>query len=276
MKTYLINLDRSPERLEFFGRQANRLGIAFERVPAIDGRLLPETTWKSIVDEQFEFQPMNVYEVAVFLSHKSVWERMLRDNIPMAAIFEDDVVLAPQTAQTFRSIEQVNATFDLIKIETTLRKVVLSKASSSLHSGETIHQLKSWHGGAAGYILSQRGAKKLSDATNLIADQVDQALFNPLSRICSRLHILQCKPAICIQKDLQNRNQPATFESTIERRKTRGKLFRHGFLVDLQRLFQKLKLKRLSKQLAKQPDNFQVVIPMSALESTTQIRTAAA
>jgi glycosyl transferase, family 25 len=98
MKTYLINLDRSPDRLEFFRSQAQAVGVSFERIPAIDGRSLPETTWKSIVDKRFEFQPINVYEVAVFLSHKAIWERMIRDGVSMAAIFEDDAILAPQIA----------------------------------------------------------------------------------------------------------------------------------------------------------------------------------
>ncbi|MFN7290465.1 MAG: glycosyltransferase family 25 protein, partial [Pirellula sp.] len=112
MKTYLINLDRSPDRLEFFQDQANKVGISFERISAIDGRSLPESTWKTIIDKRFEFQPINVYEVAVFLSHKAIWERMIRDRVKMAAIFEDDAILAPQIANTFRSIENAKVSFD--------------------------------------------------------------------------------------------------------------------------------------------------------------------
>ncbi|MCU0711346.1 MAG: glycosyltransferase family 25 protein [Pirellula sp.] len=276
MKTYLINLDRSPDRLEFFSDQARMLGLAFERVLAIDGRSLPESTWKAIVDERFEFQPVNVYEVAVFLSHKAIWERMIRDRVSMAAVFEDDAILAPQIVDTFRSIENAKLSFDVVKLETTLRSVVLKESHTCLASGETLHQLKSWHGGAAGYVISLQGAEKLSKATNLISDQVDQAMFNPLSKISSSLKILQCKPALCIQKDLQHRGQPATFASTIERKKTRGRLFRHGPLIDLRRLMKKLQQKRLANRLAKQPENMRVVVPMSMLELTEQSRTVAA
>lgn len=188
MKTYLINLDRSPDRFEFFRNQAQTVGISFERIPAIDGRSLPETTWRSIVDERFEFQPISVYEVACFLSHKAIWEGMVRDRIAMAAIFEDDAILAPQIADTFRSIENAQVSFDLIKLETTLRSVVLAKSSVSLASGESLHKLRSWHGGTAGYVVSLEGARKLSKATNLISDQIDQAMFNPLSKI-GRAHV---------------------------------------------------------------------------------------
>jgi glycosyl transferase family 25 len=276
MKTYLINLDRSPDRLEFFQNQANSVGITFERISAIDGRLLPETTWRSIVDKRFEFQPINVYEVACFLSHKAIWERIVRDRIAMAAIFEDDAILAPQIADTFRSIENAETSFDVIKLETTLRSVVLTESNVSLATGESLHGLRSWHGGTAGYVVSLEGARKLSKATNFISDQIDQAMFNPLSKISSSLNILQCKPAICIQKELLHRGQPATFASTIERKNTRSRLFRHGVLIDLRRLVKKLQQKALAKRLAKQPENIQVVVQMSSLEQATYPTTAAA
>lgn len=276
MKTYLINLDRSPDRLEFFRSQAQAVGVSFERIPAIDGRSLPETTWKSIVDKRFEFQPINVYEVAVFLSHKAIWERMIRDGVSMAAIFEDDAILAPQIASTLRSIANSKISFDVIKLETTLRRVVLTESGVPLASGESLHQLKSWHGGAAGYVLSLEGAGKLSKATNLISDQVDQAMFNPLSKISSSLKILQCNPAVCVQKDLLHRGQPVTFTSTIERKNTRGRLFRHGLFIDLYRLVKKLQQKRLAKRLAKQSENIQAIVQMSSLESAEHSKSIAA
>jgi glycosyl transferase family 25 len=276
MKTYLINLDRSPDRLEFFQDQANKVGISFERISAIDGRSLPESTWKTIIDKRFEFQPINVYEVAVFLSHKAIWERMIRDRVKMAAIFEDDAILAPQIANTFRSIENAKVSFDVIKLETTLRSVVLSESGVSLATGESLQQLRSWHGGTAGYIVSLEGAERLSKATNLISDQIDQAMFNPLSKISSSLKILQCTPAICIQKELLHRGQPATFASTIERKNTRGRLFRHGLFIDLRRLIKKLQQKTLAKRLAKRPENTQVVVQMSSVGHAENSKSVAA
>lgn len=276
MKTYLINLDRSPDRLTFFQDQANKVGISVERISAIDGRSLPESTWKTIVDQRFEFQPINVYEVAVFLSHKAIWERMIRDRVSVAAIFEDDAILAPQIADTFRSIENAKVPFDVIKLETTLRSVVLTESGFRLSTGESLHPLRSWHGGAAGYVVSLEGAEKLSKATNLISDQVDQVMFNPLSKISSSLKILQCNPAVCVQKDLLHRGQPATFTSTIERKNTRGKLFRHGLFIDLRRMVKKLQQKRLAKRLAKQPGNIQVVVQMSAGEPAEHSKSIAA
>ena len=60
MKSYLINLDRSTERLEFFTRQAELLGIPFERISAVEGRRLSSEDLASAVAATFEFQPINV------------------------------------------------------------------------------------------------------------------------------------------------------------------------------------------------------------------------
>lgn len=38
MKAYCINLDRRPDRLEHMERQFERLGMAFERIAAVDGQ----------------------------------------------------------------------------------------------------------------------------------------------------------------------------------------------------------------------------------------------
>ena len=42
MRVLVINLDRSPERLDAFGAEAARCGLAFERLPAVDGQLLAD------------------------------------------------------------------------------------------------------------------------------------------------------------------------------------------------------------------------------------------
>ena len=59
MKAYLINLDRSPERLAHFSAQARRAGLAFERIAAVDGRTLDEAQRARSVSPRFEFQPLN-------------------------------------------------------------------------------------------------------------------------------------------------------------------------------------------------------------------------
>ena len=43
MQVYLVNMDRSTERLEIMSQRLATLGIAFERVAAVDGYKLADT-----------------------------------------------------------------------------------------------------------------------------------------------------------------------------------------------------------------------------------------
>ena len=45
LKTYVINLNRSPERLEFMSNQLSHANISFEKIEAIDGKLFDFTNY---------------------------------------------------------------------------------------------------------------------------------------------------------------------------------------------------------------------------------------
>ncbi len=87
MKVYLINLDRSPDRLNFFQSQADRLGLPFERISAVDGRRLTAEELRDAVSASYEFQPVNAGEIGLFQSHKRAWEKLIDSGEPHAAVF---------------------------------------------------------------------------------------------------------------------------------------------------------------------------------------------
>ena len=99
MKAYLINLDRSPGRLAEADAQLRAAGVAYERIPAVDGRALGWTALRRSVS-RFRFFLVhgrfpNLGEVACALSHNEVCRRLLASGEPAALVFEDDVVLDP-------------------------------------------------------------------------------------------------------------------------------------------------------------------------------------
>ena len=105
MRVYLINLDRSPERLNFFEKQASVSGIDFERISAVDGRQLSSEELAAAVAQKFEFQPISACEIGVFMSHKRAWEKLLASGKPHAAVFEDDVVLSSSIRSVLDAID---------------------------------------------------------------------------------------------------------------------------------------------------------------------------
>lgn len=279
---YLINLDRSPERLAHFAAQARAQGLAFERIPAVDGRLVDAAERQRCLATRFEFQPLNPGEMGVFLSHRAAWTRLVDSGEPRAAVFEDDVALAPDTAAALDALDGPEAlcdgpaAADIVKLETTDRPVVLGEPvgmglARPLPLGHQLRALRSWHGGAAGYVITQACAQHLLQATWPLADPVDQVLFNPMSSISARLQLLQLCPALCIQQNILDRSQTSgVFGTTIDRHQTRGRLLRHGLVIDLKRAWTKHRERRRRRQLAKQPGMSLETVAFGHLSTTTE------
>jgi glycosyl transferase, family 25 len=261
-----------PDRLTHFQREAKQAGIAFERVSAVDGRKLVPEDYRALVSSRFEFAPLTPAEFGLLGSHKKAWERFLSTGEPAAAIFEDDAMLSSNLGAALAEIDQADLFFDIIKLETTLRRVVLSQPKCELPSGFQLHQLLTWHGGTAGYIISRACAEKLlswkaesCDAAAAVnndspllcsASVLDQMLFNPFSRVCSQLRVMQVNPAGCIQNDiLARRTGGVNFGSTIQPQSRKAKFLRYGVRIGLTRLIRKFQEKRYRRNQARQPGN---------------------
>jgi glycosyl transferase, family 25 len=73
IKVYVINLDRSPDRLSWMSSQLAELKIDMRRVPAIDGSKLDPAVrlrWEQAREKSFGLGPI---ELACFLSHRMAW-----------------------------------------------------------------------------------------------------------------------------------------------------------------------------------------------------------
>lgn len=96
LKTYLINLDRNPERLEHMREVLDGLGLEYERVAAVDGKALSEAEMAAAFNAKRSYIAKRGYrlcasEIGCSLSHLSVYRKMVEGNIPLALIFEDDI-----------------------------------------------------------------------------------------------------------------------------------------------------------------------------------------
>lgn len=95
MKSFLINLDRDVDRLAAVSRRFAAVGLAPERVSAVYGRDLPPDEKRASV-RRLRFRMAmgrGVFdgEIGCALSHARVLDRIVRERIPVACVFEDDV-----------------------------------------------------------------------------------------------------------------------------------------------------------------------------------------
>lgn len=162
MKLYVINLDRAHERMARIGALLQKMGVPFERVPAVDGHLLPAPPNEA---------PDNAYvlsrgEIALIRSHQKCWDLFEESAEPYCTILEDDVHFGSDFAAFVTARPEFSADFDLIKIEATQFKIWMNKYNSHpVASGRKLVRLASPHMGTAGYVLSRSGLGKVRDLT---------------------------------------------------------------------------------------------------------------
>ena len=98
MKTFLVNLDKNPERLAFMDGQLKRLGISYERIPAVYGVNLTaeqkRSAYSSFRARLVRGTPLSDGEIGCALSHCAIYRQMAQENIKVALVLEDDIVIS--------------------------------------------------------------------------------------------------------------------------------------------------------------------------------------
>lgn len=111
MKSFVINLDRDVERMEAATRQLSSHGIAFERLSAVYAADMDSKLRSAAVNHRRWRIAMGRCvrpgEIGCALSHFSIYRKMLMDDIPLACIFEDDVVFTGDVKSCLDLVESV-------------------------------------------------------------------------------------------------------------------------------------------------------------------------
>ena len=166
----VINLDRSIDRRKSIESQMKKHSLDFEFFKAVDKNALSESQMAAYDREEAlkDFgSELTTGEIACALSHIGVWDKMVRENIPKAIIFEDDIVINDDTVEIFKLQQLIPRAAELIyyyhgkvkslpwKRKTIYKNYKLVKyLSPSKKSKRTIIY-------AAAYQLTKSGAEKL-------------------------------------------------------------------------------------------------------------------
>ncbi len=100
--TLLINLDGSRERLEASARQLDGAGIAYERLPAVDGRNLAAQDFACYREDEtlaFFGRVMTGGEIGCYLSHVEAVKCFLASQTTYGLVLEDDFKFRSDSAQ---------------------------------------------------------------------------------------------------------------------------------------------------------------------------------
>lgn len=171
-QVYLINLERRPERRVRMEYCFDELGIAFERVPAVDGknlndsyieehgiRMLPEYR------DPYHGRPITAGEIGCFMSHYNIWKDMLVNQHRLAIVFEDDIRFEPYFRSKVQAVMAEARTFDWDLIYFGRKRLSDANEPYVRGSNRLVHVDYSYW--TLCYILTLHGARKLVDSEPL-------------------------------------------------------------------------------------------------------------
>lgn len=181
MKTYVINLERVPQRAAFMKSEAERIGLKkIHFFPAVDAQMVLKEkisrfyrpkSWKA-------YWEMTATEVAVFESHRILWEKCAYDGESPFFICEDDVLMSSSLPEQLLSISKQVEKFDIVHIDAPHSVYRFGQPES--WAGVTVAPILQPISSAAAYVISPKGAQKLIALSNRgFCDHVDDFLTRP-------------------------------------------------------------------------------------------------
>ncbi len=216
MKIYLINLDRSSERLEWMKRVLAERGLEFQRIDAVDaGKMSAE----EIRDQKQHYNASDLVspgDLGCFLSHRKCWQTIVDAKDDYACVLEDDLHMSKDAGKFLSSSDWIPSGTDVVKIETYRRKLRYRRSPAEPALDRKLVQLADKHLGTGGYIISRDCARSLLELTTSDIVPVDSIMFDPEFDVSTRLNVVQLLPALCIQDMRLNRgNVDSPLASTI-------------------------------------------------------------
>jgi len=201
---YLINLERSHDRLQSMHRLFAERGLQFERVPAMDGALLSDEDVTRLTVKRHWVWELSRAEIGCFLSHRECLRRIAEGDAPWGAVFEDDIALSPQMSRFLHDWNWIPAGTEMVKLDTgnvvctvePPRAIVWPEATPS---GYSLARLVSAHCCAGGYLVSKQCATRLYALTADIRAPIDEIYFNLDYGLLRELNVQQMIPALVVQ-----------------------------------------------------------------------------
>ena len=149
--------------------QANELGLAFERVPAIDGtRQLPGWMVGQFIDDRGRVRGgLSEGEVGCYASHLLVFSKIVERRLAAAIVLEDDAILDEDFERAAcAAVRAAPAGWDCIHLSTDFKKPAFPIAD--LGSERSLVRYKRLPVNSLGYVVSLAGASKLLAARHRV------------------------------------------------------------------------------------------------------------
>ena len=163
------------------------LGLTAEFVTAVDGRALSAELSAAATTrprrEQVYGTDMTDAEIACYLSHCRVYERMLAEGVEVALILEDDIDAVADLAAVVRGLaSQRDPQWSVVRLQGSKRSVAEPRGERAYGApvarvaGRTLCRLETNVLGGCAYLMRREAAEVMLDYGRRIFMPIDQAL----------------------------------------------------------------------------------------------------
>jgi len=202
IRTYVVNLDRRPDRWENFCKQEEIKFLNYSRFSAVDGsKLLPNEQLQRI----FEGNDYDMREgmVGCAMSHLKLYTELANsDDVEVFCIFEDDLEFVPgfqnKLLEVFSQLLTNHSDWDMCYLGHHLWK---KYRSEDFYDKEKSPIIEKWNsskslqysmGGTGGYLISKKGAIALLEFIN--KNGMTNGIDTVQQKSADTLNIYYCKP----------------------------------------------------------------------------------
>lgn len=199
--TFLINLKRSPDRLQKMKSELEKQNIDFERIEAIDSNNLSQSDFDICDTPNIEY-PYRIEggELACFLSHRMCWEKLIKSGKEWGLIIEDHCILSPKASNYLNSTDWIPKECDIIQFVFTPKKVYYQKKINLTDGNSLLNIAYTSPIGTSGYFISRHAAKLALRYSNRILSPIDNYLFGSWSILKKSVSYWRLRGAI-IKRD---------------------------------------------------------------------------
>lgn len=155
MRAVVINLDEDTDRLAWMKGQLDRLGIAFERLPAKRGDTLGHL---SALFGPRESSRLTNGELGCYASHLSVLEQIERDRTPATLVMEDDLELGDSLRDVLAAVGRLPAGWHIIRLSGTVKSATIP--AGDISDRARLVRYSRVQLGAGAYLISYEGARR--------------------------------------------------------------------------------------------------------------------
>ena len=165
LTTFVISLIHAKDRQDLMRQHLSEHGLDFEFIEAIDGMQFDvpnHPAHHTLLRRLFFGRDLKGAELGCLLSHKKCYEKIIKENIPLSLIFEDDIALQDSFSSLLsESLKHINQ-FDILRF--IIKPKLLKKPHKKIADLDQTHFIGKTHGvpgGAYAYLITLEGAQKM-------------------------------------------------------------------------------------------------------------------